>query len=136
MSFPDHEQVDIDALTALVDRGQAAYLYDAGLPDYFAAVCVTPDGETELWLVREDVLNEPDAAHGNADQTHEKLGPLPHEVRERIWGDSLRCGRPRCDGQPCRQRVKEPGQSCAVHCDGTSCGKCRSCYLAAKQDAS
>jgi hypothetical protein len=121
---------------SLLDRARSACLCDVGLPDYVAAVCVDVDGADRLWLVSETELEAEYARCGRADQPHEKLGRLPHAVRERIWGDTLRCGRPRSNGQPCRQRVKEPGQTCAAHCDGQSCGKCRSCYVNNGSEAS
>ena len=123
---------------SLIDHTQSACLCDSGLPGYVAAVLVASDGCQDLVLVDRELVGDGRTTYNHTTPAapHERLGPLPHEVRERIWGDILRCGRARCDGQPCRQRVKEPGQSCAVHCDGTSCGKCRSCYLATKQDAS
>jgi hypothetical protein len=40
------------------------------------------------------------------------------EWHDRGWaGDRLldRCGRPRADGQPCRARVGEPGDTCVWH---------------------
>ncbi|QZT60935.1 hypothetical protein [Mycolicibacterium austroafricanum] len=117
---------------AQIDSRRAACLCDVGAPNYVAAVCITDDGDEALWLVHKDELDSDNPAHGHADQPHERLGRLPLRWRERVWGDDLRCGRPRANGQPCRHRVKERGQSCAAHCDGQSCGKCRSCYLAAE----
>jgi hypothetical protein len=114
---------------SLIDHDRTACLCDVGAPDYLAAVCVTPDGEDVLWLVCKTELDAEDPRCGNANQRHEQLGRLPQTVRDRIWGDALRCGRPTATGKPCRQRVAEPGRSCGVHCDGWSCGKCRSCYL-------
>ena len=67
-------------------------------------------------------------AESQAVPAHENLGRLPRPIREMIWGE-LRCGQPRYDGKPCRHRVSKPGQTCAAHCTGNSCGKCRACYL-------
>jgi hypothetical protein len=110
---------------SLVDNERSACLWDVGAPDFVAAVCVTPDGEDVLWLVSKTELDAEHPRCGRAEQPHEKLGRLPHTVRERIWGDSLRCGRPTAAGKPCRHRVKEPGQICDMHarprCDG--CGQ-------------
>jgi hypothetical protein len=114
---------------SLLDHDRSACLCDVGLPGYVAAVCVASSGEDRLWLVSETELGAQHARCGRAEQPHEMLGRLPQAVRERIWGDSLRCGRARSNGQPCRQRVKQPGQTCAAHCDGQSCGKCSSCYV-------
>lgn len=99
----------------LIDDHRSACLGDVGAPDYLAAVCVTADGEDALWLVNRAELDSDRPAYGNPAQPHEKVGRLPGHVRERIWGDALRCGRPRYDGQPCRHRVKEPGDTCRAH---------------------
>ena len=101
---------------ALVDWRRAACLCDAGAPDLVMAVCVTAGGGDVLWLVRPSMLSsENDPACGDPGQPHEQIGRLPAHIRDRIWGDALRCGRPRFDGQPCRHRVKEPGQTCRAH---------------------
>lgn len=102
-------------MTSLIDWKKSACLCGDGLPDYVAAECVNQDGTTSFWLVSKEHLDAEDAPAGNPNQSHEKLGRLPGLVRDRIWGDRLRCGRPRYDGQPCRQRVKEPGQPCGQH---------------------
>jgi hypothetical protein len=113
----------------LIDPQHTMCLCDVGAPAYVVAVAVDANGEQTFWLARKDLIGCAGADHGNENPPHEKLGRLAQSIRERIWGDALRCGRPRYDGQPCRQRVAEPGQSCAAHCDGQSCGKCRSCYI-------
>jgi hypothetical protein len=100
---------------SLIDHERSACLCDAGAPDYLAAVCVNPDGQDVLWLVFKTELDAEHPRQGKANQLHEYTGRLPQVVRDRIWGDSLRCGRPRWDGKPCRQRVKEPGQPCSTH---------------------
>ncbi|ORA13575.1 hypothetical protein [Mycobacterium asiaticum] len=104
-----------DRAGSLIDYERAVCLCDVGAPDYLAAVCVTGAGDEVLWLVSRTALVEEHAQCGNPSQLHERLGRLPASVRERIWGDSLRCGRPTSAGQPCRQRVKEPGQACGLH---------------------
>jgi hypothetical protein len=114
----------------LIDPEQSACLCRAGAPGYAAVTAVDRNGVEQLWLVCEDMLDHPeDATGGDPDQAHEQVGRLPYAVRERIWGDQLRCGRPTVRGTPCRQRVQERGQACAAHCCGHSCGKCRSCHL-------
>jgi hypothetical protein len=103
---------------SLIDDERSACLCDVGAPDYVAAVCVTPDGEDLLWLVSKTELDAEQPRCGKAAQPHEKLGRLPQTVRDRIWGDMLRCGRLRHNGQPCRRRVSTPGRACDAHCDG------------------
>lgn len=105
-----------------IDWERSACLCQAGLTDYVAAVCVADTGEEVLWLVNVMVLDGgcDHALHGDADQPHERLGHLPRRVYDRIWstqGDDAdsRCGRPRADGQPCRQRVSDPGAACCFH---------------------
>ncbi|BDB42840.1 MULTISPECIES: hypothetical protein [Mycobacterium] len=100
---------------SLIDYERSACLCDVGAPDYLAAVCVTNAGDEVLWLVSKTALAGGRAQHGDPSQPHEGLGRLPATMRERIWGDSLRCGRPTSAGQPCRQRVKEPGLACGLH---------------------
>src|SRR5262245_13569110 len=98
----------------LVDPHRTACLCDVGAPGYIATVAVAPDGGESLWLADTELLDH-DADLGNPNQRHEKLGRLPQPIRDRIWGDALRCGRPRSNGQPCRQRVAEPGHACSDH---------------------
>jgi hypothetical protein len=110
---------------SLIDHDRAVCLCDVGAPDYLAAVCITSDGDDALWLVSKTELDAENPRCGNANQRHEKLGQLPVAVRERIWGDSLRCGRPTHAGRPCRIRVGTPGDPCGTHakprCSG--CGQ-------------
>ena len=103
-----------DRLT-LIDSEHTACLCDAGLPGYRAAMCVTADGEVEAWLVNDTVLGTPNAPHGNADQQHEQVGPLPAQWRHRVALAPWRCGQPRADGRPCRQYVSEAGRACGWH---------------------
>lgn len=100
---------------SVVDWQRTACLCNNGAPDLVAAVCVTPTGGEALWLVSRTELDSDDPTHGSPNQPHERAGRLPRHIRERIWGDELRCGRTRYDGQPCRHRVKEPGQTCRAH---------------------
>jgi hypothetical protein len=103
---------------ALIDLARAACLCHAGAPGYMAAVTVDHEGTEALWLVATEQLDRDDPELGNPNQRHEQLGRLPQVIRDRIWGDALRCGRPRPNGKPCRQRVAEPGQSCGAHGGG------------------
>lgn len=119
-------------LSNWMDPVRSCCLCDVGADGFIAATAVGADGTEHLVLAARDSLGDETVVYNPdcPDVAHEGLGRLPRHIRERICGeDYLRCGRPRWDGQPCRQRVKEPGQSCSVHCDGHSCGKCRSCYL-------
>jgi hypothetical protein len=102
----------------IVDPQRSTCLCDAGAPDYVAAVCVTPDGEDVLWLVSKSELHAEHPRCGVAQQRHEQLGRLPQWIRERVWGELLRCGRPRGNGQPCRSRVLIPGRPCSFHSQG------------------
>lgn len=92
-------------------------LCDVGAPDYIVAVVIDANGDQTLWLARADLVGCDNVDHGDEQPAHEKLGRLPRAIRERIWGDELRCGRPRSNGKLCKHRVKEPGQSCGTHCD-------------------
>lgn len=102
---------------ALVDRERSACLCDVGAPGYTAAIAVTDDGRDSLWIVDEAELHAKHPRHGNGNQRHEQLGPLPAAVRERI-SPAPRCGRPtKATGEPCRQRVSAPGEPCGWHSD-------------------
>lgn len=104
-----------------VDWDRSTGLGEAGEPDYVAAVCVTDNGDTALWLVHLPDLGSAYAVHGEPHQPHERVGPLPRWLYDRIWNapceDGERCGRPRADGQPCRLRVSEAGAACCFHSD-------------------
>ena len=121
----DPAMCDKSRTRRLVDWRRATCLCDVGAPDYVATVAVGVNGELTLWLVRKELLGQAGADHGNENPPHEKLGRLPQAVRDRIWGDSLRCGRPTSSGRPCRIRVANPGDPCGTHakprCDG--CGQ-------------
>jgi hypothetical protein len=98
-----------------VDGRASNFLCDVGLPGYLAATAVNANGDPELWLAREDMIDAEVQEMGNPAQPHERLGRLPQAVRDRIWGDQLRCGHPRSNGKPCRARVAAPGGVCGVH---------------------
>lgn len=103
-----------------IDWDHAACLCDAGAPDYVAAVCVNADGQEVLWLVNMPVLEGHgcEVTHGSSSQAwHEGLGELPEFWRSRVLWAGPRCGRPRVDGQPCRQQVREAGLACCFHSD-------------------
>lgn len=100
---------------SLIDHERSACLADVGAAGYLAAVCITPTGDDVLWLVCCKELHNERPAHGEPDQPHEKLGRLPGNVRDRVWGDAILCGHPRRNGLLCRHRVKEPGQACGFH---------------------
>lgn len=71
-----------------IDLDRAACLCDVGAPDYVAAVCITDTGDEVLWLVSKSELADSccdqHARAGNADQIHERLGPLPETIRRRL----------------------------------------------------
>jgi hypothetical protein len=98
----------------LIDPDRTVCLCDVGDPDYIATVTVDIHGNDKYWLCHRDLLGDV-ADIGNSNPRHEQLGRLPQHVRDRIWGDRLKCGRPRGDGLPCRQRVTVPGRSCPHH---------------------
>lgn len=107
---------------ALVDRARSACLCDVGAPRHSAAVAVTSDGHDTLWIVDEVELHAEHPRHGDANQPHEQLGRLPAVWRRSIVGDP-RCGAPTAAGRPCRMKVANQGDTCAIH----SCPRCRSC---------
>lgn len=98
-----------------VDPARMACLCKHGAPGFVVVVAVEPDGEESLWMCREELLGLDGVDHGNPYPRHELVGRLPRDVRERIWDDQLRCGRPRSNGQPCRHKIAEPGGACGLH---------------------
>lgn len=87
---------------------------------YVASVCVTPDGQTVLWLLAHQGEIGYDDTFGCACRDC-----APHEIpdcsipgRMRAVLDrptQSRCGRPRLDGHPCRTPVAHPGLVCHWH---------------------
>jgi hypothetical protein len=107
--------VVIEHTGPLIDHDRTACLCSDGLPGYWAAVCVTASGEDALWLVCVDELDTEHSRHGNGDQPHEQLGPMPATWRHRTALAPLRCARPTKVGRPCRTLVTDPGQPCPRH---------------------
>ena len=105
---------------SFVDFMRSACLADVDLPGYAIAWCVNSAGEDQAWLISEAELNIPGTTHGDGDQPHEQLGPLPDRWRYRVALAPYRCGRPRADGRPCRQFVGEAGRTCAWHSERAS----------------
>lgn len=99
----------------LIDPDRSAHLCDAGSPGFTAAVCVRPDGRDALWLVDRAELSAEHPRHGNGDQPHEQLGPLPDRYRLGVRCTPIRCGRPTATGRPCRTPVHRPGDGCHWH---------------------
>lgn len=98
---------------ALVDRDRSACLFDVGLPGYTAAVCVTRAGEDVLWLVSEEHLNVENSPHGNPDQRHERVGPLPRDLWHRL---AQRCAGLTRRGARCGVLLIGPvGAVCVAH---------------------
>lgn len=100
----------------IADPDRWVCLCDVGAPDYAAAVTVDEYGTEQLWLVSMPQFNT-HCDHGNPNQEHERLGRLPGEWRERIWGELARCGRPTAKGRPCRHIANPPGEPCRMHRD-------------------
>ncbi|BCQ09665.1 hypothetical protein JMUB5695_03115 [Mycobacterium heckeshornense] len=101
---------------ALIDHERSTCLCDVGLPGYWLATCVKPDGDTVLWLVDRDELGGDNRCCGYGDDmAHEQLGPLPPTWRSRVWDTPTRCGRRTVHGGRCRIPVTVPGQACYWH---------------------
>ena len=66
----------------LIDPDRTVCLCDVGAPDYLAAVTVDANGEDTFWLACKDLVERADADLGDENPPHEKLGRLPHTVRE------------------------------------------------------
>lgn len=100
------------------DWDRSACLCGVGAPDLVAAVCVTETGDTSLWLISQRAYADPadlDSVGGLVVPSHERTGRLPGHVRDKLFGDALRCGAARSNGEPCRHRVAEPGRHCVAH---------------------
>jgi hypothetical protein len=112
---------EFDGIT-LVDWERGVHLDDVGLPGYGVTWCVDTDGQNTVWLVDRDALADggDSVEHGNANQPHEQLGPLPSIWLHRVALAQYRCGQPRVDGRPCRQAVRGPGRTCGWHSERAS----------------
>lgn len=103
---------------ASVDHERTACLCGDGLPGFWAAVCVTATGDDVLWLVSVDELDAEHPRHGDANQPHEQLGPLPAVWRRRLRiapnGEHL-CAAFNKKGLPCGNTVLRAGERCLVH---------------------
>lgn len=115
MNDNDH---DHDQFKTIVDRKRCVFLCDVGLVGYTNALCIDRRGDEKAWLIDEAVPGVPRTPHGDADQPHEQLGPLPAHWRHRLALAPFRCGRPRADGRRC-QLVGEPGRACGRHSERT-----------------
>jgi hypothetical protein len=117
---------------ALVDWARSACLCDVGASGQSVAVAVTDDGSDALWIVDDAELHAEHPRHGNGDQAHEQLGPLPAWFRARIaqigapgaaywrevdgrWLPVYLCGRPTKKKRPCRIPVDQAGGACEWH---------------------
>jgi hypothetical protein len=109
---------------ALVDWERSACLCDVGASGHSVAVAVDDDGRDVLWIVDEAELHAEHPRHGNSNQPHEQLGPLPKSVADRIRrrGPDVAhmCAGYNKQGQPCRLRVARPGDRCLFHRDKAS----------------
>lgn len=98
------------------DHHRAVNLNDVGLAGYVIAPCVAPDGTDQVWLIDTNESRNAIADDPAFTWPHELAGRLPVYMRDRIWGDELRCGRPGTHtGRPCRRRVGKPGDNCPQH---------------------
>lgn len=103
-------------LIKYIDPETEVDLSDAGLPGFTAAETVDSLGDRQLWIVDLDQLAHcDDVDHGEEHPSHDELGPLPVEWRERIRTAPIMCGRPCSDGHPCRISVSRPGHACGWH---------------------
>jgi hypothetical protein len=104
-----------------IDVARSACLCDVG-GAYFAGVGIDVDGTERLALF--GLFEDPPGVrydHACRGVAHEQVGPLPASWRRRIHGDP-RCGAPTAAGRPCRAKVMEPGDVCALHRRCESCG--------------
>ncbi|MET4166110.1 MULTISPECIES: hypothetical protein [Gordonia] len=98
----------------LLDPHTRVPLGPYGAPGVEVAESVDGFGDRQLWIVQTAHIGAA-VDHGNPKPDHENRGRLPAEIRDRIWGSALRCGRPTTAGRPCRARVAEPGTACPSH---------------------
>lgn len=87
---------------------------------FHATVCVTPDGDTVLWLLAHDGQFDHADEFGCACldcAPHERPGvQLPDRMRAVLERPvQSRCGRRRSDGYPCRTPVARTGLACYWH---------------------
>ncbi|WP_139114195.1 MULTISPECIES: hypothetical protein [unclassified Gordonia (in: high G+C Gram-positive bacteria)] len=119
MTTPPPSDRDRDC-DLIIDPPTEIGLADVGLDGYTIAETVDRDGQRQAWIVARhhlaDVDDHRDVDHGAVEAPpHERLGPLPDDLRDRVAAVVLRCGRPTASGRPCRARVAEPGAACGAH---------------------
>lgn len=98
----------------IIDPQRSTCFCDVGNRDYIATIAVDDQGEESFWLARKELIDQTGVDCGSI-PAHERTGPLQHDIRYRIWGDLLACGRPTKSGQPCCQIVSHPGDPCHRH---------------------
>jgi hypothetical protein len=99
---------------AYVDPRQAVHLCAEGAPEYTAVAAVGRDGHTKTYWLWHGTDRGP--AYPGDPPAHEHVGPLPTHVQARVDRAARpRCGQPRADGQPCRNRVGQHGDDCPLH---------------------
>ena len=79
---------------ALVDLSRSAWVCDVGAHADSVAAAVTNEGRDIFWFAEDAGLSAEQPWHGNGDQSHEWMGPLPDCWRQRIAAALFRCGRP------------------------------------------
>ncbi|MEZ7240782.1 hypothetical protein ACWEQV_12600 [Rhodococcus aetherivorans] len=80
-----------------------------------ASVCITPRGDASLWLVAHHDDGIGCACLDCAPHEHPSR-PMPTRILAALDArTTLRCGRPRTDGQPCRTVVARRGATCRWH---------------------
>lgn len=97
----------------LLDPATRIDLDDVGLPGHELAESIDADGHRDYWLILTAGLDAAGTDHGaTRPPRHEGTKSLPHDLRDLF---AHRCGRPRTDGQPCRQIVRHRDDACPWH---------------------
>lgn len=93
-----------------IDVGRSRLLDDVG-GSHFLCTVIGPDGDEVLALVDEEAMDSLAPFHPDDWRQlapHELTGRLPRAY-------APKCERPTTSGRPCRSRVRNAGDHCAVH---------------------
>ncbi|ALI26564.1 hypothetical protein BA059_03280 [Mycolicibacterium sp. (ex Dasyatis americana)] len=113
------QHTEDSARRLVIDRERGDYLDDVGAPGCSVAMVLVVDPTGQFDGIEVPVLLRPDATMIRdmlcSAATHEQLGPLSVEWRQRVRDATWRCGRTTKNGTRCRTQVGHRGDACRWH---------------------